>query len=73
MKTVAFELLQTWCDSLLELQISGTGQSTLDGALLCPACHTIHGRCGELVYPLLTLAKHTGKENYLTAAQKLFD
>lgn len=73
MKTVAFELLQTWCDSLLKLQINGTGQSALDGALLCPACHTIHGRCGELVYPLLMLAKHTGKENYLTAAQKLFD
>lgn len=72
MPTDAFELLKTWCDSLLTCQISGTGQPALDGALLCPACQTIHGRCGELVYPLLALARRTGESRYRTAALRLF-
>lgn len=73
MPTDVFELLKTWCDSLLACQITGTGRPTLDGALLCPACQTVHGRCGELVYPLLTLARHTGEQRYHTAALRLFD
>lgn len=73
MKTDVFELLKTWCDSLIALQIDGTGQPALDGAILCPACQTVHGRCGELVYPLLALADRTGQPRYLTAARRLFD
>jgi len=73
LKTDVCELLQLWCDSLLQHQLHGTGHKTLDGALLCPACQTIHGRCGELVYPLLALADHLNEPRYLDAARRLFD
>lgn len=73
MATDVSDLLTRWCDALLATQVAGTGQCALDGALLCPACQTIHGRCGELVYPLLTLADRTGEERYLLAARRLFD
>ncbi|MDD3251456.1 MAG: hypothetical protein PHV18_02730 [Lachnospiraceae bacterium] len=63
-------LLKTWCDRLLDFQIDGVER--LDGAILCPACMTIHGRCQDLIYPLLCLADRTGEERYLTAARRLF-
>lgn len=67
------ELLKDWCASLVRLQISMPGNKELDGAILCPACKTIHGRCHEAVYPLLYTAQKTGNDAYLTAAKKLFD
>lgn len=73
MQTDVCALLQSWCDALLQYQIKNTGDPQLDGALLCPACQTIHGRCGELVYPLMTLCDRLGRQEYLDAARKLFD
>jgi len=61
------QLLQTWCDGLLEHQSNNTDPA-LRGALLCPACGIIHGRCGDAVYPLLRQAHATGKSKYLEAA-----
>ncbi len=60
-------LLQTWCDGLLAHQ-STDPDPALRGALLCPACAIIHGRCGDAVYPLLRVAHTTGKAKYLEAA-----
>jgi hypothetical protein len=61
------QLLQTWCDGLLTHQ-STNPDPALRGALLCPACAIIHGRCGDAVYPLLRVAHTTGKAKYLEAA-----
>jgi hypothetical protein len=61
------QLLQTWCDGLLAHQ-STNPDPALRGALLCPACAIIHGRCGDAVYPLLRIAHTTGKAKYLEAA-----
>jgi hypothetical protein len=61
------DLLQTWCDGLLAHQSTNPDPS-LRGALLCPACAIIHGRCGDAVYPLLRQAHTTGKSKYLEAA-----
>jgi hypothetical protein len=61
------QLLQTWCDGLLAHQ-STNPDPALRGALLCPACAIIHGRCGDAVYPLLRVAHTTGKAKYLEAA-----
>lgn len=66
------ELLKKWCDGLLRYQIHGTGNPRLDGGILCPACMVIHGRCQELVYPLLCLADETGDTCYVKAAKELF-
>ena len=65
-------LLKQWCDALLEYRVEKL-HPRLDGALLCPACQVVHGRCGELVYPLLCLADRTGEARYLDAARKLFE
>jgi hypothetical protein len=61
------QLLQTWCDGLLAHQ-SNNPDPALRGALLCPACAIIHGRCGDAVYPLLRVAHTTGRAKYLEAA-----
>ncbi len=61
------QLLQTWCDGLLAHQAT-TQDPALRGALLCPACAIIHGRCADAVYPLLRVAHTTGKAKYLEAA-----
>jgi hypothetical protein len=62
------QLLQTWCDGLLAHQETAIQDPALRGALLCPACAIIHGRCGDAVYPLLRVAHTTGQAQYLEAA-----
>jgi hypothetical protein len=62
------QLLETWCDGLLAHQEVTIQKPSLRGALLCPACAIIHGRCGDAVYPLLRVAHTTGKAKYLEAA-----
>ncbi|MCU1324551.1 MAG: hypothetical protein JWM43_4200 [Acidobacteriaceae bacterium] len=46
---------------------------SLDGALLCPACAIVHGRCADAIYPLLHVAHTTGDSRYLNAALLLYD
>jgi hypothetical protein len=62
------QLLQSWCDGLLAHQETAIHDPALRGALVCPACAIIHGRCGDAVYPLLRVAHTTGKAKYLEAA-----
>ncbi|MFK7911974.1 MAG: hypothetical protein AB8F34_15440 [Akkermansiaceae bacterium] len=66
-------LLIDWCDGMLAHQIDDPGDTIHHGALACPSCEHIHGRCWEAVYPLMRVAKATGKKKYLEAAIKLFD
>ena len=65
-------LLREWMDALLSYILNDPKHPSLDGAILCPACTMIHGRCHEAIYPLLFLAEDTGEEKYLDAARKLF-
>ncbi len=62
------ELLRTWCDGLLELQVVTIRNPALYGAILCPACGYIHGRCADAVYPFLRMARTTGNSKYIQAA-----
>ena len=73
LESEVLSLLRDWCDGLLRLQLDVPGRSTLDGAILCPACQVVHGRCHDAVYPLLALARRTGETRYLRAAERLFD
>lgn len=68
----AYQLLKNWCDGMLKVQINEPGNSEIHGALGCPACNKIHGRCMDAIYPFLYMADYTGEEKYLTAAINLF-
>lgn len=72
-KTQVYNLMKSWCDELLKTQLDMPEQPLLDGALLCPACALVHGRCADMILPLVLLYKETGEEHYLTAAKKLID
>lgn len=65
-------LLRTWLDALLSYVLDKPEHPALDGAIVCPACSMIHGRCHDAVYPLLCMAERTGESRYLDAAKKLF-
>jgi hypothetical protein len=67
------KLLTDWCEAMLKHQIDAPDDSTRHGALDCPACGFIHGRCWEAVYPLMYMARATGEAKYLDAAIKLYD
>ena len=67
-----FRLLKEWLDALLSFTLSFPASPALDGAVLCPACAIVHGRCHEAAYPLLAMADYSGEEKYLEAARKLF-
>jgi hypothetical protein len=65
--------VKTWCDGLLEHQVTELHDSALVGGFLCPACALIHGRCADAIYPLLHVAKTTGSSRYVQAAQLVYD
>lgn len=65
-------LFDEWCDALRSLQLSGTGSARLDGAIACPACGRIHGRCADAMYPFLQRARATGDECWIRSAKALF-
>jgi len=67
-EALTYSLLKEWCDGMIKVQIDKPEDATVHGALLCPACQKIHGRCMDAVYPFLYLANHTGEKKYLDAA-----
>lgn len=67
------ELLLAWCDGLIAHQEMGIADGAVRGALVCPACGIIHGRCGDGVYPLLRVARSTGDAKYVRAAMAVHD
>lgn len=64
-------LLRDWCDGLIRLQVNDPARPEVHGALNCPACGFIHGRCGDALLPLLAMAEHTGEDRYLDAALRV--
>ena len=63
-----FSLLRDWMDALIRLQFDDPARPEEYGAFRCPACGIIHGRGGDAVLPLLTMADQTGESRYLDAA-----
>ena len=72
MKKRAYNLMKEWCDTLLSYQIK-TNTPYTNNALLCPACHVIHGRIADLCFPLSVIWSETGEEKYLEKADELID
>ncbi|QDV44058.1 hypothetical protein Enr13x_39190 [Stieleria neptunia] len=66
-------LLVDWCDGMIRRQIIEPENPKRHGALECPACTHIHGRCSDALYPFLHLAHATGDPKYLSAAIAVYD
>lgn len=72
MQKRAFDLLKTWCDTLLEYRVSSFSEH-LDGTLLCPTCHVVHGRIADMAFPLALLYVKTGERRYLDNADRFIE
>ena len=64
-------LLRRWAEGLLSLQVKGTGNRSIDGNVMCPACGALHGRAADAVWPLTWLWARTGERRWLDAAKGL--
>ncbi|NJX14549.1 hypothetical protein [Tamlana crocina] len=62
-------LLKDWCEGMLKQQIVNPSNVAEHGALDCPSCSHIHGRCMDAVYPFLHMADKTGNKKYIDAAK----
>ena len=58
---------------MIRRQIDRPENLALHGALACPACEHIHGRCSDALYPFLHMAHKTGELKYHDAAVKVYD
>ncbi|MEM9986849.1 MAG: hypothetical protein AAF804_17280, partial [Bacteroidota bacterium] len=72
-ESLVSDLLLEWGNALVDLQIRQPENPEVHGAIDCPACNKIHGRCMDAVYPLLYLADHTGESKYLESAILLME
>ena len=67
-KNLISGLLKDWCDGMIKVQIINPSNLEEHGALGCPSCSHIHGRCMDAVYPFLYMADKTGDKKYTEAA-----
>ncbi len=70
---MASNLLKQWCDGMLALVIDDPADLARHGALACPSCDFIHGRCMDAVYPFFHMASATGDMRYRDAGIKVFE
>jgi hypothetical protein len=68
-KNLITGLLKEWSDGMLKVQINNPSNLELHGALGCPSCSHIHGRCMDAVYPFLYMADKTGDKKYVQGAK----
>ena len=61
-------LLKSYCDTIVRTQIT-MPDPYFYGGVPCPACHLLHGRIVDIVYPMSLMYHLTGEEKYLTCAK----
>ncbi len=66
-------LLEEWSLALLNSQLKGKKNKSLNGGFLCPACCRVHGRSSDAIYPFMYMAQVKNDERYLAGAKNLFD
>ena len=69
LKQEIFSLLREWCDTLIDYTVN-IEDPYLYGSILCPACSVVHGRIGDLAFPLMLLYNETNDPKYCEAAKK---
>ncbi len=70
---LADALLKDWCDGMLALAIDAPGDLSRHGALACPSCDFIHGRCMDAVHPFFYQASKSGDMRYRDAGIRAFE
>ncbi|MBC7809277.1 MAG: hypothetical protein H7145_24345 [Akkermansiaceae bacterium] len=68
MKQEMTALLADWCEGLLRHQINAPADPERHGALICPDCGFLHGRCADAVYPFIRMARATGEDRWIQVA-----
>ena len=68
-KNLISGLLKDWSDGMLKVQINNPSNLEEHGALGCPSCSHIHGRCMDAVYPFLYMADKTSDKKYIEGAK----
>ena len=68
-KALISNLLEDWCEGMINVQIHNPSNLEEHGALSCPSCAHIHGRCMDAVYPFLYMADITGDKKYIEGAK----
>ena len=68
-KNLISGLLKDWCNGMIAIQINDPANTDVHGALDCPSCSHIHGRCMDAVYPFLYMADVSGNPKYTEAAK----
>ena len=63
-------LFERWCSTMLSYQIH-SDDPRVNGALICPSCGKIHGRCFEAIYPFMEMASLTGDAKWIKASEDL--
>lgn len=72
-KNLITDLLKDWCDGMIRVQIHNPSNLQEHGALGCPSCDHIHGRCMDAVYPFMYMADVSGEKKYLEAAKLVIE
>ena len=72
-KRIATDLLLEWCEAMRRQVIHAPDQPERHGALECPACGHIHGRCMDAVYPFFHVARLTGDTRYVDAGRSVMN
>ncbi|MEE4329735.1 MAG: hypothetical protein V2J10_02630, partial [Wenzhouxiangella sp.] len=70
---LARRLLGEWTEGMRRRQIRSPRDPARHGALDCPACGFIHGRCMDAVHPFLHMARRTGEERWMRSAVEVFE
>ena len=68
-KNLISGLLKDWSNGMLKVQVNNPSNVDEHGALSCPSCDHIHGRCMDAVYPFLYMADKTGDQKYVEGAK----
>lgn len=67
-----FDLIKTWCDRLIDYQVTEHSDESFVGGILCPSCMGMHGRIGDAMYPFVFVYENTGDKKYYNAARLIF-
>ncbi len=65
-------LLDEWSAAVLRLQVTDKLNADQYGGIVSPDTGKVPGRCGDSIYPFFCMAQQTGHQQYIDAAQRVY-